>query len=263
MSLIFAAITPHPPIIMPSIGKENAEKIKKTALALRKVEEELYLSKPQLIIIISPHGSYFDDAFSVNAETDFISNFEEFGDMNTKLAWKGSPNFAAQLAHDANLAKIDLRLVNDRKIDHGCSIPLSLLTGHLPDVKILPIGYSGQNARAHLDFGVLIKERIMESDKRVAIIASGDLSHCLNNEAPAGFNPGGEKFDKSVIELLENRNVAGLSNLDGKLVGSASECAYRSILVLLGALKSVNYTFKNYSYEAPFGVGYLTGNFVL
>lgn len=262
MSLVFAAIVPHPPILLPTIGKENFEKVKKTAQSLSKLEEELYLSKPQLIIVISPHGSYFDDAFSVNAETEFTSNFEEFGDMTTKKSWKGSPDFAAQLSHNANIAKIDVRLVSDKKIDHAVAVPLTFLTEHIPDTKILPVGYSGLSVKEHINFGELLKEKIMESDKRVAVITSGDLSHCLNNDAPAGFNQNGEKFDKMIIELLENHNTVGISNMDSSLVKDASECGYRSILVLLGILKNINYTFKNYSYEAPFGVGYLTGNFV-
>ena len=262
MSLVFAAITPHPPILLPTIGKENIDKVKKTIESMRKLEEELYLSKPQLLIIISPHGSYFEEAFSVNAETDFTSNFEEFGDMTTKRTWKGSPDFAAQLSHNANLANIDMRLVSDKKIDHACSVPLFLLTDHLPDTKILPVGYSGLGTKEHLNFGDLLKEKIMESDKRIAVIASGDLSHALNNDAPAGFNVNAEKFDKAIIELLENHNTVGMGNMDPDLVKEASECGYRSILILLGVLKNINYTFKNYSYEAPFGVGYLTGNFV-
>lgn len=263
MSLVFSAISPHPPILLATIGKENVDKVKGTIQSLRKLEEELYLSKPQLIIIISPHGSYFDDAFSVNAETEFSSNFEEFGDMTTKKSWKGSPDFAAQLSHNANLAKIDVRLVSDKKIDHGCTVPLYFLTEHIPEAKILPIGYSGLGVKEHLNFGELLKEKIMESDKRVAVIASGDLSHALNSDAPAGFNQKGEIFDKMIVELLENHNTVGIGNIDPNLVKEASECGYRSILILLGILKNINYTFKNYSYEAPFGVGYLTGNFVL
>ena len=63
--------------------------------------------------------------------------------------------------------------------------------------------------------------------------------------------------------MLENKNTTGIANMDDKIVDSASECGYRSILILLGILKNMDYSFKNYSYEAPFGVGYLVGNFVL
>jgi MEMO1 family protein len=53
MSLVFAAISPHPPLLIPSIGKEAIKKIQKTKEALEKLEEDLYLSRPEIIIIIS------------------------------------------------------------------------------------------------------------------------------------------------------------------------------------------------------------------
>jgi aromatic ring-opening dioxygenase LigB subunit len=50
--------------------------------------------------------------------------------------------------------------------------------------------------------------------------------------------------------------------MDQTMIKNAQECAYRSTLILLGILRDMDYTFKNYSYESPFGVGYLVGNFV-
>jgi hypothetical protein len=38
MSLVFAAIVPHPPLLIPSIGKEGIKKIDKTKRALEKME---------------------------------------------------------------------------------------------------------------------------------------------------------------------------------------------------------------------------------
>ncbi len=262
MSLVFSAVVPHPPLLIPNIGKDELKKIEATKAALEKLEEDLYLSKPEVILIISPHGSLFKDAFCVNAHTHFESNFGEFGDMDTKLAWKGSDFLAAKLGHMANEAKIPLQLISEDHLDHGASVPLFYLTQHLPDVKILPIGYSMLDNKSHLNFGELIKEFIMDSGKRVAIIASGDLSHGLTTDSPAGFSKVGQEFDNKIIELLETRNTTGYANIDIKFVEEAAECGYRSFLILLGIMKDMNYTFKNYSYEGPFGVGYLVGNFV-
>ena len=46
-------------------------------------------------------------------------------------------------------------------------------------------------------------------------------------------------------------------------VADAAECGFRSFLILMGILQGVQTTYKSYAYEAPFGVGYLTANFVL
>jgi aromatic ring-opening dioxygenase LigB subunit len=262
MPLVFAAITPHPPILIEQIGKDKIEKIKKTQDAILLLEQELYLTKPNVIMIISPHGSIFEDAFSVNADVHFDSAFEEFGDLATKDEWNGIPGIAAKISHESNPRGIPVQLISEPRLDHGSTVPLHYLTRHLPEIKILPIGYSGLDSKKHLEFGELLKDVIMESDKRIALIASADLSHTLSEESPAGFHSDGAEFDKQIISLLETRNTKGVAGLDPVFVQHAAACGYRSILLALGILKNMNYTFKNYGYEAPFGVGYLTGHFV-
>jgi len=261
--LVFAAITPHPPLLIPNIGKGEIKKIEKTRKAFEKLEQDLYLSKPDIIFIISPHGSYFSDAFTINAHTHFISNFKEFGDLETKCEWTGDPWMASKIDYEHNKANIPLRLIGEEEIDHGSAVPLFFLTKHLPNIKILPIGYSELSNKKHLDFGYMLKDIIMDTDKRIAVIASGDLSHGLSEDSPAGFSPTGKEFDNKLIELLQTRNTAGIINMDEKFIEDAAQCGYRSILILLGVMKNMDYQFKNYSYEAPFGVGYLVGNFVL
>lgn len=263
MSLSFAAFVPHPPIILPSIGQEQTKKVEKTAESLNLLEQELYVAKPDVIVVISPHGSLFEDSFSLNAHTSFESDLEQFGDFSTKKTWTGIPDFAAQIAHKGNVEKVPVRLVSVGKIDHGVTVPLICLTGHLNGVKILPVGYSGMSNTDHLRFGELLKDSIMDSDKRIAVVASGDLSHGLNNDAPAGFKASGAEFDQKIISLLENHNITGIAQMEDTFVKDAAECGFRSLLVLLGIIKNMNYNFKNYSYEAPFGVGYLVGNFIL
>lgn len=261
MSLTFAAITPHPPVLLPSLGKDIKE-LEQTKRAFLELEQELYLAKPEIIIIISPHEGIFHDAFVINAYTDFTASFERFGDVVTKFAWKGSPDFAAKISHEGNNHAFPLRLISEPSMSYGASVPLSYLTSHLENVKIIPVGYTRLSAKEHIDFGELMKDVIMSSDKRVAVIASGDLSHHLSEKAPGGFRIEGKKFDDELIQLLETRNTLGIANMNPELVDKAAECGYRSLLILLGILKNVDYRFRRLSYEAPFGVGYLTGQFV-
>ncbi|MCF6276488.1 MAG: AmmeMemoRadiSam system protein B [Candidatus Magasanikbacteria bacterium] len=261
MSLVFAAITPHSPALIPNIGKDKLDVIKKTKEAMEKLEAELYVTKPNVIITISPHGSFFKDAFTVNAHTHFMSSFEEFGDVATKKEWYGIPELAALVSRAQMHTKTPARLVSQEKLDHGATIPLHYLTKHLPNVKILPIGYSEFSTKEHINFGSALKEVISHQSLRIAVIASGDLSHSLTHDSPVKFNEKGKEFDNILIELLETRNTLGISNFSEELIKGASECGYRSILILLGILKNKNFHFKNLSYEHPFGVGYLVGKF--
>ncbi|MBI5254687.1 hypothetical protein HY932_02820 [Candidatus Falkowbacteria bacterium] len=94
MSLVFASIVPHPPLLIPNIGKDEIKKVKKTQRAMEKLEEDLYIAKPDVILIISPHASLFSDAFTINAHINFVSDFEQFGDFATKVNWQGAEQVA-------------------------------------------------------------------------------------------------------------------------------------------------------------------------
>jgi len=57
--LVFACLSPHPPIILPSIGSEaDRAKVKKTIQSLEKLGKELTKAKPDCIIITSPHPDW-------------------------------------------------------------------------------------------------------------------------------------------------------------------------------------------------------------
>lgn len=263
MSLVFAALTPHPPLLIPSIGKGAIKKVDKTKQALEQLERDLYIAKPEVIVIISPHGSLFAEAFTINSCTDYETDLRDFGDLTTKLKFKGENALTSHIRQATKEFNLPATMVSEKYIDHGAAVPLFYLTPHLPNVALLPLGFCGLDWKTHLDFGYMLKEKIMDFNKRVAVIASGDLSHALSTDAPAGFNPAGAEFDAKIQELLSSRNTTGLLNLDPTLVQNASECGFRSLLILVGVLRNMDYTYRQYSYEAPFGVGYLTANFII
>jgi len=260
--LVFSAIVPHPPILIPAIGKENLEQIKNTVKAMEQLEQELYAAKPDIIMIVSPHGQVLEDAFTINLSPNYKINLEEFGDFGTKNEFKSSIATINQIREEVENHE-PIVLTSDENLDHGAGVPLFYLTKHLPNISIVPIGYSYLGLDAHLDFGVRLKNEIANTNKRVAVIASGDLSHRLTKEAPAGYSAKGKVFDQKLIELLKKKDTKGIIGLDKKLVEEAGECGLRSIAILLGIIQNINYDFEQLSYEGPFGVGYLVGNFKL
>jgi aromatic ring-opening dioxygenase LigB subunit len=163
----------------------------------------------------------------------------------------------------AKKENIPITLVSEKTLNYGAVVPLVYLTAHLPQVAVLPVSISGLDAKTHLDFGYFLKEQIMNHGKRVAVIASGDLSQTLTPEAPAGFNPAGKQFDETIQQLLSNKNSAGMLQLSEEIIVQSANCGFKTFLILMGVLRSINCTYKSYCYEAPFGVGYLTANFVL
>lgn len=263
MSLVFAAITPHPPMLIPSIGQGALKKLEKTKLALERLEQKLYVAHPDVIIILAPHGSYFNDAFTLDSNPQYQTDLKSFGDLATKIKFSGETVLSNLIREAAKKEHLPLTMISEPKLEHSSSVPLFYLAKHLPKIKIIPIGFCDLDWKTHVAFGALLKDQIAQTNKRVAVIASGDLSHALMTDSPAGYNPAGVEFDNKIQELLASHNLAGMLQMDKEMVGSASECGFRSFLILMGILQGMQTTYKSFAYEAPFGIGYLTANFIL
>jgi len=276
----FAAICPHPPIIIPTIGtlldlKKTAETIK----SMRKIADIFAKKQVETIILISPHGPIEYQEITINVSPTLLGNFEQFGDYETYINFENDLEIADLLQQQCKSQKIPVRLVEEPTLDHGTLVPLYYLTKNytLKDdkkLKVVPIAYSYYDQKINFDFGKVIfdvcniKEKIKE--KNFAIIASGDLSHRLTFDAPAGFNREGAKFDKQLIQSLDNNDIEKALRIDADLIKEAGECGYLSIVILLGTIAQLNKNrifqkvkFKSLSYEGPFGVGYLVGYYSL
>lgn len=263
MSLNFSAITPHSPLLIPSIGRENFKKTEKTQQSLINLANELYASKPDSLIIISSHAPLSEESFLINYSENYQGSLKKFGDFETKLKFRPDSELVAHLKMRAQEENVPLNIVCEPQLDHGSLVPLFWLTKHLPELPVTPIGYSLFDLKQHFNFGILLQKEIQKSTKRIAVIASGDLSHCTREEAPAGYKQEGKIFDDKLVNLLKQKNVPEILNLDPKLIKQASECGLRAIIILLGILNGINYEPQFLSYENPFGVGYLTINFVI
>jgi len=203
MKIVFGAIAPHPPLLLPSVGsEEDRTKVKKTIKALENLGKKIKEVNPDSIIISSPHPDW-----GFNVPLFFLAqNFK--GETNTYLIGMETPSF-------------------------------------------------------YFEEGKKVCQKL-EKEKTYALIASGDLSHCLKVEGPYGFHPEGPKFDKALIEFLKKKDIESILNLD-EMFPNAGECGLRSFCFLLGILEKskINWQPEILSYEGPFGVGYLVANFKL
>lgn len=262
MTLVLGAIVPHPPLLIPGIGKNNRDLLKSTIAAYDKIAVKLIEKKVDTILIISPHSMLQPDVFTINLNPILSSDFKDFGDFSTKKSWPADIGLAYKIRESMETSA-PLQLAGYENLDHGASVPLTLLSEKLPELKIVSLSNSFLGLQEHFDLGKNFQKIIANDPKNIAIIASGDLSHRLTKDAPAGYSAKGKKFDKKLIALLVNNKVEEIINLDEDLINEAGECGLRSFLILLGILHEINYNPKQLSYEGPFGVGYLIMDFCL
>jgi len=165
----------------------------------------------------------------------------------------------------AEQESVPLRVVMPEELDNGAFVPLYFLTrDQEKSPSLVELIYSALDFATHLKLGQVLYQIIQESPERIAFIASGDLSHRLTKDAPAGYSPRGKVFDESLLRFLRQKDISSILKMDPILIEEAGECGYRSILILLGLLQEwglEKWTPEILSYEAPFGVGYAVVNF--
>lgn len=261
MSLVSASIIPHSPLLVSTIGDfDSREKLKKTLSAINTIKENLEKIKPDTIIIISPKINKFKNSFCINISEDFHGDFIEFGELKTNIELKGDIGLVLEIRKDEK--NEGTKLITDSDLDYELCVPLLFLTQNIKP-RIIPIESSDLNLKNHFEFGKNIKDAIFDTNKKIAVIASANLSNKTRKESPLGFTKKGSTFDKKIIELLETKNKTGLLNMKEYLIKEVSEYGLKPISILLGILNEINYQPETLSYEDPFGIGYLTMNFKL
>lgn len=256
--IVFAAIVPHSPLLIPTIGKEHRDKLAATLAACKEIEQALYLAQPDCIVIVAPHGTRYPDAFSANLAASYVGNLKAFGDFSTTIDAKSDALMMDRLQRKLRMEGVPFTLTSNEEIDYGYTIPLLLLASKLNTRKIVPISPSNADGSAHLEFGKQLKRVLHAETERVAFIASGDLSHHVNDASPSGATAEGKAFDEAIRAGIGAHDAASLLALNSTVIEQSGQCAYRPIMTLLGLLQDQNVTSKILSYEAPFGVGYLT-----
>lgn len=264
-NLTTCALMPHPPIMIPEIGKSELDKIKTTVASAQLAAKIIKEQNPQTIIIITPHGPVFEDAASISIHPRLKGNFGAFGVPEVFLGFETDDLLTRHILKKTDLLGINLvELTDDMaksyrlslELDHGALVPLYYLSkagfkGQLVHISVGMLSYEEMYT-----FGKAVQMAIDATGKRVAVIASGDLSHRLTPDAPAGYNPRAAEFDKQVLQAVQDLSVKALLQIDRKLVEAAGECGLRSIFFLLGVVGGTDASAELLSYEAPFGVGY-------
>ena len=165
----------------------------------------------------------------------------------------------AQKLKKTNPSKI---IISSPHPQWGFNVPLFFLAKDFQG-KIKNILINSKSPQCYFQKGKsFYKSKIKNLKSRVALIASGDLSHYLKKDGPYGFNPQGPEFDKNLIDALKKKDIEKILKLDN-IYPEAGECGLRSFCFLLGILEAsgIAYQPETLSYKGPFGVGYLVANF--
>lgn len=258
-------LMPHPPIIIPDIGKGEEKKIEATSLACNEIGREIADIKPDTIIIITPHGTMFSDAIAISDEEIISGDLSQFRCANIKMNIPIDKQFNIKLGTNCHLEGIPSVLVNsdfldnynvNYELDHGTMVPLYFINKYYNDYNLVHITYSMIGDINLYRFGMEVRRTVEELNRRAIIIASGDLSHKLKDKGAYSYSPYGEKFDRELLYKLEKGDIAGCFNMNKTMIEEAGQCGLNSIYIALGTMEGKEIKGELLSYEGTFGVGY-------
>ena len=258
-SIVFTGIAPHPPIMVPEVGGEASEKVRSSIAAMAEFTRRIVAAGAETVVMISPHAPLDARAFVAYSAPQLYADFSRFRSPSTKIGFELDRQLLHALRAAADEKGYDVKSLDDceSELDHGLAVPLYFLNRYGWNGRIVALGYSYLSNEDHLNFGDCIRRAVNIVGRRVAVVASGDLSHRLQPDAPAGFNPRAHLFDTEVVNALRQQTPERIINIDQDLRRLAGECGYRSMLMALGAIQGLPGTYEVLNYEAPFGVGYL------
>ncbi len=263
-------ILPHPPVLIPEVGKGSENEAAVTLAGVRKAVAGVSKLKPSTIILTTPHGPLFQDFIHINFRQFLSGDLRKFGTPGIKLKLENNLPLASSIAAIANTEGIPCGGLDDslaarykvsEELDHGAMVPLYFITREYSDFKLVHISIAGLPLKELYRFGVCIAQAVEQSDENVVFVASGDLSHRLKEDGPYGFDACGPQFDRQLVEYLKRPDPEGLLGFDEGFLENAGECGLRSFIMMFGALDGYEMKSQVYSYEGPFGIGYATAEF--
>ena len=169
-------------------------------------------NKPDVaIVVFNDHASTFSlkviPTFAIGVAPEFQPADEGYGPRQVPVV-QGDPDLAWHLAESLILNEFDMTIVNEMDVDHGCTVPLSIMFDQ-PDAwpcKVIPIcvnviQYPAPTGKRCFDLGRAIRKAVESYDKdlKVAVFGTGGMSHQLQGERAGLVNA---EFDQAFLKDL-------------------------------------------------------------
>ena len=258
MSIIGAVIVPHPPLLLPEVGKGREAKIHATMEAMCRAAEQVARWEPEVLIVASPHTILYADYFHIAPGSCASGSMAVFQAPQVRLEARYDVSLREAIIEEAQSVSLPAGTLGQRdpELDHGILVPLYFLRKAGVNCPIVRMGLSGLPALDHYRLGQCVARAVDRLGRRAIFVASGDLSHRLKAEGPYGFRPEGPEYDQRIMAIMGKAEFGELFSFSERFCARAGECGHRAFVIMAGALDAVKISARQLSYEGPFGVGY-------
>ncbi len=258
MGILAGFMVPHPPMIIPQVGRGSEERVKKTIRAYEEVAKQIAALQPETILISSPHTVMYADYFHISPGKRVKGSFADFGAPGVYFEEEYDTSLTEQIEELAGKRHFPAGTMGERGklLDHGTMVPLYFVHQKYRDFQLVRIGLSGLDLMKQYEMGQLIREAVERTGRRAVYIASGDLSHKLQEYGPYGFAPEGPQYDERIMDVCSRAAFGELFEFDENFCDKAAECGHRSFVMMAGAFDGQQVEARQLSHEDVTGVGY-------
>ncbi len=258
MSITAAYMVPHPPMIIPQVGRGSEKQIRRTVQAYEAVAEEIAKHQPDTILVTSPHAQIYADYFHISPGKEAMGDFGRFRAPEVQFREKYDTELVKAICDIAKKRNFPAGTLGEREkqLDHGTMVPLYFIRKKYTAGHLVRIGLSGLPLTDHYELGRIIREAVEQTGRRTVFIASGDLSHKLQTYGPYGFADEGPEYDQRIMDAAGRAAFGELLTYEESFCEKAAECGHRSFVIMTGALDGLNVSARVYSHEDVTGVGY-------
>lgn len=229
MAAITASVyTSHVPAIGAALdlGKSGDEYWKPLFAGYEPSKAWFAANTPDVIFLIfNDHATAFSldiiPTFAIGCAAEFKPADEGWGARPVPIV-KGHPELAAHIAHSVIQDDFDLTIVNRMDVDHGLTVPLSLMCGQ-PSAWPCPVipfavnvvQYPVPSGRRCFNLGRAIRKAVALYDEplKVQIWGTGGMSHQLHGPRAGLIN---RQWDNAFLDrlIVEPEKLADVPHMD-------------------------------------------------
>ena len=258
MPILGAIMVPHPPLIVPDVGRGGEKEVQKTIDAYEKAARFIADQKPDTIIISSPHSIMYADYFHISPGKKATGSFSRFGASDVSFKEEYDEELVNDLCDKAEAEDFPAGILGERdpSLDHGTMVPLYFIEKYYTDFNLVRVSLSGLSLADHYRFGQMIRRSVDELGRKAVFVGSGDLSHKLQTYGPYGFDENGPLYDERIMDVMSRGAFEELFDFEETFLEKAAECGHRSFVIMAGALDGLKVILECLSHEDVTGVGY-------
>lgn len=219
--------------------------------------------KPDVAIVVyNDHATAFSleviPTFALGCAAEYMPADEGWGARPVPVV-RGHPELAWHIAQSVILDEFDLTIVNRMEVDHGLTVPLSLLFGQCEEwpCPVIPLAvnvvqYPPPTGRRCLALGRAIRRAVesFDRDLKVVVFGTGGMSHQLQAERAGLINA---EFDNRFLDLIttDPEAAAAIPHVDYLREAGSEGIELVMWLIMRGALgDSVSLRHRHYHVPA-------------